>query len=90
MIESHLISWHVGFHGRNYILHGMVMVSVRPLQVHLGGEYFLWELSLLGVAHPLWEKHFRSRTNTDGRCSSKAVIVKKAEMWPCYSFCRIY
>ena len=28
MIESHLISWHVGFHGRNYILHGMIVVSV--------------------------------------------------------------
>ena len=26
--ESHLISWHVGFHGRNYILHGMIVVSV--------------------------------------------------------------
>ena len=39
MIESHLISWHVGiFHGRNYILHGMIVVSVRPLHVHLGGE----------------------------------------------------
>ena len=36
--ESHLISWHVGFHCRNYILHGMIEVSVRPLHVHLGGE----------------------------------------------------
>ena len=38
MIESHLISWHVGFRGRNYILHAMIVVSVRPLHVHLGGE----------------------------------------------------
>ena len=36
--ESHLISWHVGFHGRNYILHGMIVVSVRPLHVHLCRE----------------------------------------------------
>ena len=36
--ESHLISWHVGFHGRNYILHGVIVVSVRLLHVHLGGE----------------------------------------------------
>ena len=28
MIESHLISWHVGFYGRSYILHGMIVVSV--------------------------------------------------------------
>ena len=38
MIESHLISWHVGFHGRNYILQGMIVVSVRPSHVSLGGE----------------------------------------------------
>ena len=38
MIESHFISWHVGFHDRNYILHGMIVVSVQPLHVHLGGE----------------------------------------------------
>ena len=38
MIESHLISWHVGLHGRNYNLHGMIVVSVRQLHVHLGGE----------------------------------------------------
>ena len=38
MIESHLISSHVGFRGINYILHGMIVVSVQPLHVHLGGE----------------------------------------------------
>ena len=36
--ESHLISWHVGFHGRNYILHGMIVVSGRPLHMYLGEE----------------------------------------------------
>ena len=36
--ESYLISWHVGFYGRNYILYGMIVVSVRPLHVHLGEE----------------------------------------------------
>ena len=63
--ESHLIPWHVGFHGRNYILHGMIVVSVRPLHVQLGEE-----LSLLGVTHPLWEKHFRCRADTGGQRSS--------------------
>ena len=38
--------------------------------------------SLLGVAHPLWEKYFRCRIDTGGRCSSEAIIVKKADMWP--------
>ena len=37
-IESHLISWHVGFHGRNYILHGMIVVSVQSLHVQLGRD----------------------------------------------------
>ena len=36
--ESHPISWHVGFHGRNYILHGITVVRVRPLHVYLSGE----------------------------------------------------
>ena len=27
-------------------------------------------------------KHFRCRTDTGGRRSSEAVIVKKADMWP--------
>ena len=36
--DSHLISWHVGFHDRNYILHGMIVANVRPLHVYLGGE----------------------------------------------------
>ena len=36
--KSHLISWYVGFHGRNYILHGMIVVSVQPLHLHLGRE----------------------------------------------------
>ena len=36
--ESHFISGHGGLHGRNYILHGMILVSVRPLHVHLGEE----------------------------------------------------
>ena len=38
MIESHLISWHKGFHGRNDILHEMIVVSVQPFHVHLGGS----------------------------------------------------
>ena len=36
----------------------------------------------MGVAHPLWEKYFRCRTDTGGRRSSEAVIVKKADMSP--------
>ena len=80
--KSRLISWHVGFHGKNYILHGMIVVSVRPLYVYLGKELPLYELSLLGVAHPLWEKRFRFRADTGGQCSSEAVIVKNADMWP--------
>ena len=54
IIESHLISSHVGFHGRNYILHGMIVVSVRPLHVYLGKTslckgsfYWVW-LTLYG------------------------------------------
>ena len=38
--------------------------------------------SLLGVAHPLWEKYFKCRTDIGGRRSSDAVIVKKVDMWP--------
>ena len=39
--------WHVGFYGRNYILHEMIVVSVRPLHVHLGAGQ-----TLVDVAHP--------------------------------------
>ena len=36
--EPHLISWNVRFQGRNYIFHGMIVVRVRSLHVHFGGE----------------------------------------------------
>ena len=39
--------WNVGFYGRNYILHGMIVVSVRPLHVHLGAGQ-----TPVGIAHP--------------------------------------
>ena len=45
MNESHLISWHAGFHGRNYILHGMIVVD-HPLweklfrcRTYTGGQH---------------------------------------------------
>ena len=38
-------------------------------------------ITLLGVAHPIREKHFRCETCTDGRFSSKAARVKKVDVW---------
>ena len=37
-------------------------------------------ISLLGVAHPLWEKHFRYRADTGGRRSFEAIVVRKADI----------
>ena len=36
---------------------------------------------VLGVAHPIREKHFKCGTCADGRFSSGAARVKKAYMW---------
>ena len=44
--------------------------------------------SLLGVAHPLWDPHFRYRECTGGRRSLDAVIVKKVRLWLCNHFCK--
>ena len=38
-------------------------------------------ITLLGVADPIWEKHFKCGTCTDGRFSSGPARVKKADMW---------
>ena len=38
-------------------------------------------ITLLGVAHLIWEKYFRYRIYADGRFSSRAARVKKADVW---------
>ena len=38
-------------------------------------------ITLLGVAHPIWEKHFRCGTCIDGRFLFGAARVKKADVW---------
>ena len=38
-------------------------------------------ITLLGVAHPIQEKHFRCGSCASGRFSSKAARVKKADVW---------
>ena len=38
-------------------------------------------ITLLGVAHPIQEKHFKCGTYADGRFSSGAARVKKADVW---------
>ena len=38
-------------------------------------------ITLLGVAYPIREKHFRCGTCIGGRFSSGAVMVKKAYVW---------
>ena len=37
--------------------------------------------TLLGVAHPIREKHFRCGTCVGGRLSSGATRVKKIDLW---------
>ena len=37
--------------------------------------------SLLGVVHPIWEKHFKYETCASGWLSYKAARVKKAGVW---------
>ena len=44
--------------------------------------------TLLGVAHPFWDPHFRYREYADGRRSLEAAIVKKVELWLCNNFCK--
>ena len=39
------------------------------------------EITLLGVAHPIREIHFRCGTCAGGRFSSGVARVKKADMW---------
>ena len=38
----------------------------------------------------LYGKHFRCRIDTDGQRSFEAVIVNKADMWPCYHFVKYF
>ena len=38
-------------------------------------------ITLLGMAHLIWEKNFRCETCAGGRFSSEAVRVKKADVW---------
>ena len=38
-------------------------------------------ITLLGVTHPIREKHFRCGTCADGRFSSRVVRVKTADVW---------
>ena len=37
-------------------------------------------ITLLGMAHPIWEKHFRCGTCTDDQFSSGAARVKKGDV----------
>ena len=53
-----------------------------PLHVHLGGEYPLYELSLLGIAQPVMGPPFKCKVYTDGRRSDEAVIIKKTYLCP--------
>ena len=47
-------------------------------------------ITLLGVAHPIREKHFRCGTCVGGQLSSRAARVKKADMWLYDYFCTIF
>ena len=38
-------------------------------------------ITLLGVAHPIREKHFRCGTYASGRFSSETARVKKVNVW---------
>ena len=38
-------------------------------------------ITLLGVAQPIQEKHFRCETCTGGRFSSRTARVKKDDVW---------
>ena len=38
-------------------------------------------ITLLGMAHPKWEKHFKCETCVGGRLSFGAARVKKANLW---------
>ena len=38
-------------------------------------------ITLVGVAHPIQEKHFRCGTCAGGRFSSGAARMKKSNMW---------
>ena len=44
--------------------------------------------SLLGVAHSLWDPHFRYREYTSGQLSLEAAIAKKVGLWLCNHFCK--
>ena len=38
-------------------------------------------ITLLGMAHPIREKHLKDGTCVDGRFSSEVIRVKKANVW---------
>ena len=38
-------------------------------------------ITLLGMTHLIWEKHFRCGIYTGGRLSSEAARVKKVDIW---------
>ena len=46
-----------------------------------GGVITSVGVSLLGVAHPLWENISDTRVYTDGRISFEAKGLKKADLW---------
>ena len=47
-------------------------------------------ITLLGVAHPILEKHFRYGTCFGGRLLSGAARVKKANLWLYDYFCKSF
>ena len=46
------------------------------------------KFTLLGIAHPLWDPHFKYREYTDARRSLEAAVMKKAELWLYIHFCK--
>ena len=47
-------------------------------------------ITLLGMVHPIWEKHFRCETCVDGRLSSRAARVKKVNLCLYNYFCKFF
>ena len=46
--------------------------------------------SLLGISHPIVGPPFRYKECTERRGSDEAVIMKEADVWPWYYFCKNY
>ena len=77
-----------------HILLGIVDVNVNCQKVNIACA-LRWGvasvgITLLGVAHPIREKHFRCETCVGGRLSSGAARVKKVDLWLYDYFCKFF